>query len=105
MATTATPGRVTAPSHRQLRSRACAVTAAVLAALLVWSVAVPLLGVDLTVRPTPGNTAQTIGPAFVLAVSLLAPCWAGAYSPGSSDAPIEPAPSGRSPPVSCCWGR
>ncbi len=72
MSTTATPDRVTASSHRQLRRRAFAVTAAVLAALVVWSVAVPLLGVDLTVRPTPGNTAQTIGPAFVLAVSLLA---------------------------------
>ncbi len=73
MSTTTTPVRVTAPSHRQLRSRAFAVTAAVLAALLVWSVAVPLLGVDLAVRTTPGgHTAQTIGFAFVLAVSLLA---------------------------------
>lgn len=68
MATTATPSRVTAPSHCQLRSRTFAVIAAVLAALVAWSVAVPLLAVDLTVRTSPGgNTAQTIGPAFVFA--------------------------------------
>lgn len=72
MATTATPDRVTAPSHRQLRRRVFAVTAAMLAALVVWSVAVPLLGVDLTVRTAPGSSVQTIGAASVLAVSLLA---------------------------------
>ncbi len=72
MATTATPDRVTAPSHRQLRHRAFAVTAAALAALVVWSVAVPLLGVGLTVRTMPGSSVQTIGAGFVVAVSLLA---------------------------------
>ncbi len=73
MTTTVTPGRVTAPSHRQLRSRAFAVTAAVLAALVVWAVAVPLLGVQLAVRMTPGSSSvQTIGAGLVLAVSLLA---------------------------------
>ncbi len=72
MATTAAPCRVTAPSHRQLRSRAFAVTAAVLAALVVWSVAVLLLGVHLTVRTSPGSSVQTIGLGLVLAVSLLA---------------------------------
>lgn len=73
MATSITPGRVTAPSHRQLRRRAFAVTAAVLAAFVVWAVAVPLLGVQLTVRITPGSSSvQTIGAGFVLAVSLLA---------------------------------
>ena len=73
MATTIIPGRVAAPSHRQLRSRAFAVTAAVLAALVVWAVAVPLLGVQLTVRTTPSSSSmQTIGAGFVLAVSLLA---------------------------------
>ena len=72
MTSTATPHRVTTPSHRQLRSRALAVTAAVLAALVVWNLADPLLGVDLTVRTSPASTSvQTIGPAFVLAVSLL----------------------------------
>jgi len=72
MSTTA-PHRVTAPSHRPLRSRAFAVTAAVLAALVVWAVAVPLLGVQLTVRTTPSSSSmQTIGAGFVLAVSLLA---------------------------------
>lgn len=73
MATTATPGRVTASAHRRLRSRAFAVAAAVLAAVVLWSVAVPLLGVDLTVRTTSGvSSTQTIGAASVLAVSLLA---------------------------------
>lgn len=72
MATTATPDRVTAPSHHQLRRRVFAVTAAVLAALVVWSVAVPLLDVQLTVRTTPGSSVQTIGAGFVLAASLLA---------------------------------
>ena len=73
MTTTAIPGRVTAPSRRQVRSRVLAVTAAVLAALVAWSVAVPLLGVDLTVRTSPGGgSVQTIGPGFVLVVSLLA---------------------------------
>jgi len=72
MATTAAPRRVTAPSHRQLRSRAFAVTAAVLAALVVWSVAVLLLGVHLTVRTSPGSSVQTIGLGLVVAVSLLA---------------------------------
>ncbi len=73
MTTTAIPGRVTAPSRRQLRSRGFAVTAAVLAALVVWSIAVPLLGVQLTVRTSSGGSSvQTVGPAFVLVVSLLA---------------------------------
>ncbi len=73
MTSTPTPHRVTTPSHHKFRSRALAVTAAVLAALVVWSLAVPLLGVDLTVRTTPGGSSvQTIGPALVLAVSLLA---------------------------------
>lgn len=73
MTTTATPGRVTASAHRRLRSRAFAVAAAVLAAIVVWSVAVQLLGVDLTVRTTSGvGSTQTIGATSVLAVSLLA---------------------------------
>ncbi len=73
MPTTITPSRGTAPSHRQLRNRAIAVAAAVLAALLVWAVAVPLLGVQLMVRTTPSSSSmQTIGAGFVLAVSLLA---------------------------------
>jgi hypothetical protein len=73
MTTTASPGRVTASPHHQLRSRAIAVTTAVLAALVVWGVAVPVLGVDLAVRTTPGGSStQTIGAASVLTVSLLA---------------------------------
>lgn len=53
--------------------RVVAVGAAVLAALLVWTIAVPVLGLELTVAP--GNAdaaAQTVGPALVAAVSLLA---------------------------------
>ncbi len=61
----------TTASHRQLRRRAFAVTAAALAALVVWSVAVPLLGVHLTVRTTPGSSMQTVGAGSVVAVSLL----------------------------------
>lgn len=73
MPTTITPGRITAPSHRQLRRRAFAVGAASLVALVAWAVAVPLLGVQLLVRTTPGaSSTQTIGAGFVLAVSLLA---------------------------------
>jgi len=61
----------TTASHRQLPRRAVAVTAAALAALVVWSVAVPLLGVHLTVRTTPGSSMQTIGAGLVVAVGLL----------------------------------
>ena len=64
MTTPATPGRVTASAHRQLRSRAFAVAAAVLAPIVVWGVAVRLLGVDLTVRTTSGvSSTKTIGAA------------------------------------------
>lgn len=73
MPTTITTGNVNAPSRHQIRSRAFAVTAAVLAALAVWAGAVPLLGVQLLVRTMPGSSnTQTIGAGFVLAVSLLA---------------------------------
>jgi hypothetical protein len=61
----------TTASPRQLGRRAVAVTAAALAALVVWSVAVPLLGVHLTVQTTPGSSTQTIGAGLVVAVSLL----------------------------------
>lgn len=108
MATTATLGRVTAMSHHQLRRRALAVTASALAALAAlagWSVAVPLLGVDLTVRTTPSSSVETIGAGFVVAVSLLVSCWAGDCSPYSSTAPSEPGPYGPPPPVSCCCCR
>lgn len=72
MTTTDTPNRVTALPHRQFRRRALAVTAAMLAALGVWSLAVPPLGVNLTVQTTPGGSVQTIGAGFVVVVSLLA---------------------------------
>jgi uncharacterized phage infection (PIP) family protein YhgE len=70
--TTATPGRVTPLTHSHFRRRTVAVTAAVLTALGVWSIAVPLLGVNLTVRTTPGSSTQTIGAGLVVAVSLMA---------------------------------
>jgi len=52
-------------------SRAVTVAAAVLLALAVWVVAVPVLGVDLRVTPG-GAEAQTVGAVSVLVVSLLA---------------------------------
>ncbi len=75
MPTTITPGQqVTAPPpQRQLRHRALAVTAAVLAALGMWAFAVPLLGAQLLVQTTPGTSnPQTISAGLVVAVSLLA---------------------------------
>ena len=74
MPTTTTSGQVAVlPPQRQFRSRALAVTAAVLAALSVWAVAVPLLGVHLVVHSAPGaSDTQTISVGLVLAVSLLA---------------------------------
>lgn len=72
MTTTATPGRVTPLTRSHFRRRTVAVTAAVLTALGVWSIAVPLLGVNLTVRTTPGSSTQTIGAGLVVAVSLMA---------------------------------
>lgn len=73
MSTSAIPERVTSASRRRARSRAFAVTAAVLTALVVWSVMVPLLGVELKVRMSPGGSSvQTVGVTSVLAVSLLA---------------------------------
>lgn len=71
MTTTMNPR--TAASHSIRRSRAVAVAAAVFAALLVWSIGVPVLGVDLTVRTGPEDSgAQTIGPTLMVAVSALA---------------------------------
>lgn len=57
---------VTRPS---VRSRAIAVGTSVLAALAIWVVAVPLLGVDLTVLQ--GGVAQTVGAGPVIVVPLV----------------------------------
>ncbi|GAA2272631.1 hypothetical protein GCM10009853_028020 [Glycomyces scopariae] len=50
--------------------RLLVVLAAAAAALLVWALAVPLAGVDLTVPQ--GDTALTVGPGLVAAAALAA---------------------------------
>jgi hypothetical protein len=57
--------------RRPIRARALGVVGAVLAALAVWTAAVPLLGVDLLVRPG-GGAAQAVGPGSVVFASLIA---------------------------------
>jgi hypothetical protein len=51
-------------------ARAAAVAAAVLAALAVWALAVPVLGVDLAAAPV-GGPVQQVGPLAVAAGPLL----------------------------------
>jgi hypothetical protein len=51
--------------------RGLTVAAAVLAAVIVWLIAVPVAGIDLLVRPGGGATQQ-VGVGSVVAVSLLA---------------------------------
>jgi hypothetical protein len=68
--TTGTTG--TAPAaRRRARGRAVVVAGAVAAALGVWLVAVPLLGVDLQVQPN-GGRAQAVGVGEVVVASLAA---------------------------------
>ena len=67
--TTATTGR--APAVHRARRRAVVVAGAVAAALGVWLVAVPLLGVDLQVQPN-GGRAQAVGVGEVVVASLAA---------------------------------
>jgi len=72
MTTTSNRERVTSlPARQRIRARALGVAGAVLAALAVWTAAVPLLGVDLLVRPGGGRT-QTVGPGSVVIASLIA---------------------------------
>jgi hypothetical protein len=52
------------------RKRVLMVIGAPAAALAVWAVAVPLAGATLTVRA--GDDTQTVGPASIVAASLLA---------------------------------
>lgn len=52
----------------RLRARALVILAAIAAGLVVWVVAVPLAGLDLTVGAEP----QRVGPIAVVVVSLLA---------------------------------
>ena len=66
------PDQVALPSnHHRTRLRMLGVAGAVLAPLALWSIAVPVVGVDLSVRPGGGST-QTVGAGAILAVSLLA---------------------------------
>jgi hypothetical protein len=61
-----------APATRPWRARALAVIAAVLAALAVWLVTDPLLGVDLAAPTRPGSEElQSITPALVAGTSLV----------------------------------
>lgn len=65
--------RARTPTRPPIQSRVLAVITATLAALIVWGVTVPLLGVALTVRTSAGvGRIQTIGPGVVLIVSLSA---------------------------------
>jgi len=73
MAELRAPARTVNPSHRR-RTRALAVAGSVLAALLIWVVAVPVAGVDLQATGGPGSTELVAVPVgAVLAMSLLAP--------------------------------
>jgi hypothetical protein len=71
MATTSTMGYSTIAPSRLRLNRALTVTAATAAVLAVWTVAVPLLGVQLTINF--GNGApQSVGFATVLSAVLVA---------------------------------
>jgi len=71
--TTAPAPTTTAESRPIVRNRALAVLAAGVAALAVWVVASPLLGIDLQVRMGSDiQDTQQVGPAAVLTVSLAA---------------------------------
>jgi hypothetical protein len=59
----------TAAHTRTRIRRAAAVLGAAAATLMVWTVAGPLAGIDLTVRS--GDELQHVGPAAVLATALL----------------------------------
>jgi Family of unknown function (DUF6069) len=60
------------PTTRLRRARALAVIAAALAALAVWLISDPLLGIDLTALTAPGSEElQPITPALVAGTSLV----------------------------------
>jgi len=64
---------MTTPTTRPWRARALAVVAAVLAALAIWLVTDPLLGVDLAAPTRPGSQElMSITPALVAGTSLVA---------------------------------
>ena len=61
-----------APTTRPRRARALAVIATALAALAVWPITDPLLGIDLTAPTAPGSQElQPITPALVAGTSLV----------------------------------
>ncbi|MEV4702092.1 DUF6069 family protein [Actinoplanes sp. NPDC049316] len=64
----------TVPASRRRRARLFAVAGAVLAALLIWIIAVPVAGVDLQATTGPGSTElEPVPVVAVIAMSLLAP--------------------------------
>lgn len=71
MTTAPARNQIPSSSAHRVRARALGVVGATLAALAGWTLAVLLLGVDLSVRPG-GGTAQTVGAGSVVAVSLAA---------------------------------
>ena len=60
-----------AASAARIRTRALTVVAAVLAAIIVWVIEVPVAGIDLVVHPV-GAPTQQVGFASVPAISLTA---------------------------------
>jgi hypothetical protein len=68
---TTTTTRTRSTTTGRVSHRALTVAAAILAAAVVWFVAVPVAGLDLLVRPGGGAT-QHVGIGSVLTVSLLA---------------------------------
>lgn len=71
MTTTTSQVQATSLSTRRAQVRAFGSAGAVLAALAVWILTVPLLDVDLLVGPA-GGSPQTVGAGTVVAASLIA---------------------------------
>jgi hypothetical protein len=89
------------PTTRPRRARALAVIAAVLAALAVWVVTDPLLGVDLADPARPGSEElQSITPALVAGTGLVAALAGWGLLALLERFTARPAPSGRR---SRCW--
>jgi hypothetical protein len=71
MASTTTREYTTAATTRLARTRALSIGGAVIAAVAVWIIAVPLLGLHLIVRFGNGSP-ETVGVDFVVGASLIA---------------------------------
>jgi hypothetical protein len=71
MASTTTREYTTAAATRLARTRALSIGGAVIAAVAVWVIAVPLLGLHLVVRFGDG-APETVGVDFVVGASLIA---------------------------------